>query len=190
MSEQMEILQGYVNDMLAVEHEMHQAFRRQKHSDTPSSHPASAQLIGRIEDTIDVHIAELRRVLQRLGGSESTLKAAVGKALGAAAGIYNELRSDRVSTMVRDDLTALNFAVACYQMLHTTALAMHDQPLADTALRHIKDFTPQIMDLSEVLPGAVLSDLERDQKVTADDSVAEEARKNTREAWTQGASIH
>lgn len=46
------------------------------------------------------------------------------------------------------------------------------------------------MDLSEVLPGAVLSDLEREQKVTADDSVAEEARKNTREAWTQGASVH
>jgi ferritin-like metal-binding protein YciE len=190
MSEQMEILQGYVNDMLAVEHEMHQAFRRQKHSHTPSSHPASAQLIGRIEDTIDVHIAELRRVLERLGGSESALKAAVGKALGAAAGIYNQIRSDRVSTMVRDDLTALNFAVACYQMLHTTALAMHDQSLADVALRHIKDFTPQIMDLSEVLPAAVLSDLEREQKVTADDSVAEEARKNTREAWTQGPSVH
>ena len=84
----------------------------------------------------------------------------------------------------------LNFAVACYQMLHTTALAMHDQPLADTALRHIKDFTPQIMDLSEVLPGAVISDLERERKVTADDSVAEEARKNTRAAWTGGASVH
>jgi len=33
--------------------------RRSGASDTPSSHPASAQLIGRIEDTIDVHIAEL-----------------------------------------------------------------------------------------------------------------------------------
>ena len=131
---------------------MHQVFRRQKHSDTPSSHPASAQLIGRIEDTIDAHIAELKRALERLGGSESTLKKAVGMALGAAAGIYNQVRSDRVSTMVRDDLTALNFAAACYQMLHTTALAMHDQPFADMALRHIKDFAPQIMDLSEVLP--------------------------------------
>lgn len=140
MTEQMDILQGYVNDMLAVEHEMHQAFRRQKHSDTPSSHPESARLIARIEDTIDAHIAELKRALESLGGSESMLKSAVGKALGAAAGIYNQVRSDRVSTMVRDDLTALNFAVACYQMLHTTALALHDQPLADTALRHIEDF--------------------------------------------------
>ncbi len=190
MTEQMEILQGYVNDMVAVEHEMHQAFRRQKHGETRSSHPASAQLIARIEDTIDAHLVELKRALERLGGSESVLKKAVGVALGTAAGLYNQVRSDRVSTMVRDDLTALNFAVACYQMLHTTALAMHDQPLADTALRHIKDFTPQIMDLSEVLPAAVLSDLMREQKVIADDSVADEARKNTREAWTQGASAH
>ena len=92
--------------------------------------------------------------------------------------------------VVRDDLTALNFAVACYQMLHTTALAMHDQPLADLALRHIKDFTPEIMDLSEVLPSVVLCDLEREKKISADESVAEEARKNTREAWMQGASVH
>src|SRR5215813_7465771 len=115
MSEQMEILQGFVNDMLAVEQEIHQAFRRQKHSDKPTVHPETAQLIARIEDTIDRHIADLRSALGRLGGSESALKRAVGAALGAIAGIYDQVRDEAVSRMVRDDLAALNFAVACYE---------------------------------------------------------------------------
>jgi hypothetical protein len=190
MSEQMEILQGYVNDMLAVEQEIHQAFRRQKHSDKPMVNPEAAQLIGRIEDTIDTHIAELKRALERLGGSESTLKKAVGAALGAVTGLYDQVRDETVSRMVRDDLAALNFAVACYQMLHTTALAMHDKPLADVALRHLEDFAPLIMDLSDVLPSVVLSELVRSGKVAADQTVAQEATRNTRNAWLQSASVH
>ncbi len=191
MSEQMDILQGYVNDMLAVENEIHQAFRRQKHSDKPGEvHPEAAQLIGRIEDTIDRHLVELKRALERLGGSESTLKQAVGIALGAIAGMYDKVRDETVSRMVRDDLTALNFAAACYQMLHTTALALHDKPLADIALKHLEDFAPLIMDLSQVLPAVVMSELVRDGKVTADASVAEESARNSRNAWTQSSTVH
>lgn len=64
------------------------------------------------------------------------------------AGVVDEIRDETVSRMVRDDLAALNFAAACYQMLHTTALAMHDKPLADLALKHLEDFAPLIMDLA------------------------------------------
>ena len=190
MSEQMEILQGYVNDMLAVEHEIHQAFSRQKHSDKSAIHPEAAQLIARIEDTIDRHIAELQRALERLGGSESALKRAVGTALGMIAGLVDQVRDETVSRMVRDDLAALNFAAACYQMLHTTALAMHDKPVADLALKHLEDFAPLIMDLSQVLPSVVLSELARDGKVAADASVAAEAARNARNAWQESATVH
>src|SRR5436190_7490896 len=101
MGEQMEILQGYVNDMLAVENEIHQAFRRQKHSSKPSTvDAAAAQLIARIEDTIDRHIADLKTALERIGGSESQLKKAVGAALGAVAGLYDQVRDETVARMV------------------------------------------------------------------------------------------
>ena len=190
MSEQMEILQGFVNDMLAVEHEIHNAFSRQKHSETPKRHPEAAQLIARIEDTIDRHIRDLQRELERLGGSESMLKKAVGVAMGAVAGLYDQVRDETVSRMVRDDLAALNFTVACYQMLHTTALAMHDQRLADLALGNLRDFTPLIMDLSQVLPSVVVQELAEKNTVTVDESVAEEARKSQKEAWWEPATVH
>lgn len=190
MSEQMEILQGYVNDMLAVEHEIHNAFSRQKHSDTPKRHPEAAQLIARIEDTIDRHLVELKRALERLGGTESALKKAVGAAMGAVAGLYDQVRDETVSRMVRDDLAALNFAVACYQMLHTTALAMHDQALADVALKHLRDFTPLIMDLSQVLPSVVVAELAADNQITLDPSVATEAAEAQKKAWWEPATVH
>ncbi|MEO6028234.1 MAG: DUF892 family protein [Candidatus Binatia bacterium] len=190
MSDQMEILQGFVNDMLAVEPEIHNAFSRQKHSDKPKAHPEAAHIIARIEETIDGHIVELQRTLERIGGSESTLKKAVGVALGAVAGLYDQVRDEVVSRMVRDDLAALNFTVACYQMLHTTALAMHDQALADVALKHLKDFTPLIMDLSQVLPSVVVSELAADNQITIDASVAEEAVESQKKAWEEPATVH
>ena len=191
MGEQMEILQGYVNDMLAVENELHQAFRRQKHSATPASVNAeAAQLIARIEDTIDRHLVDIKVALERVGGTESQLKKAVGAALGVVAGLYDQVRDEKVSRMVRDDIAALNFAAACYQMLHTTALAMHDQRLADLALKHLEDFTPLIMDLSQVLPAVVLNELAQAGVVAADASVAEEAARNSRNAWTQSPTVH
>jgi hypothetical protein len=46
------------------------------------------------------------------------------------------------------------------------------------------------MDLSQVLPSVVLSELVRAGKVAADQSVAAEAARNTRNAWMQSSSVH
>ena len=67
---------------------------------------------------------------------------------------------------------------------------MHDKPLADLAIRHLEDFAPLIMDLSDVLPSVVLSELVRAGKVVADNTVAQEAARNARNAWMQSASVH
>jgi len=115
---------------------------------------------------------------------------AVEVALGAVAGLYDHLREEPVSRMVRDDLAALNFTVACYQMLHTTALAMHDQALADVALQHLKDFTPLIWTLSQVLPSVVVSELAAENQITIDASVAAEAVESQKKAWDQPATVH
>jgi len=79
MSDQMKLLQGYVNDMLAVETELHEAFRRQKRDNTGLRRFTVAhQIVSRTEDTIDRHLSALRDALKRLGSDESTLKKAVG----------------------------------------------------------------------------------------------------------------
>jgi hypothetical protein len=189
--QQLDILQGYVNDMLAVEKEIHQAFSHQKHDQKPQKFPAAGQLIARIEDTIDRHIEELEQCQQRLGADESALKKAVGAVMGAAAGLYDRIRQDdSVSRMLRDDYAALCFAIVCYEMLHTTALAMRNQTVADMALRHMRDFTPMVTDMSDVIPHVLVEELASEGKLPLDRSVAERAAENAREAWMQGSSLH
>ena len=189
-SKQNEMLVGYMNDMLAVERELHAVFRRQKEDARVKRYPNSAALLARIEDTIDEHLRGLGQGLQRLGGDESMLKKAVGAVLGVAGGLYDAVRTDdKVSRMLRDDYTALNFATICYEMLHTTALALREKQTADLALAHLKDFTPLIVELSDEMPRLLIRELTDEGKTPADANAAEQAARNTREAWS-GASAH
>lgn len=186
MAEQLAALQGCVNDMLAVETEHHASFRRQKDDEEIGRHGEAHRLISCAEDVLDRHLASLKDCLQRLGGKESVVKQAVGQVLGAAAGIYNKVRSgETASRALRDDYAALCFGTVCYEMLHATALAMKDDRTADLALRNLRDLPPLIMAISEAIPAVLLQELAEDGTVSLDPSVAEDAVRNTHAAWAK-----
>lgn len=191
MADQITDLRGYVNDMLAVETEFHSTFRRQKDDDQIRECTEAHQLIARTEDIIDRHLVGLKACLTRLGGKESAVKKAVGGVLGVAAGIINTVRSDEsASRALRDDYAALCFGTICYEMLHTTALAMKDQQTADLALGNLKDFAPLIMAISNMMPTVLVRELADARKVTPDTSVAVDAARNTRAAWAEASEAN
>jgi ferritin-like metal-binding protein YciE len=186
MTTAQETLSGYVNDMLAVEREIHQAMRRQKNDERVKRFPAVAMLIANIEDTIDGHIERLGEALARIGANESAIKKAVGTVLGVVGGLYDKVRQDdKVSRLVRDDYAALCFAIVCYEMLHTTALALGDDRVADMAIRHLADYAAAITRVSDVIPRLVVQELAAEAKVPADEKVAEVAVRHVRDAWQQ-----
>jgi len=189
MQGELEILQGYVADMLAVEREIHQAFSRQKHDDHTRKFAAAGQLISRVEDTIDRHIKELETCLKKIDGEESAVKKAVGAVTGFAGGLVEKLRNeDKVSRMLRDDYTALGFATVCYEMLHTTALATQNHEVAELALSHLKAYAPFIMQMADVIPEVVIQELSSEGKIVADHRVAEDAVRNMHSAWEQSSA--
>ena len=195
MDDRMETLRGYVNDMLAVERDLHAAFRRHKEDRAVKTYPTAVAALQQIEDSTDMHIVDLQRCLERLGTSESQLKAAVGAVLGAVAGIYGKIRDDRVSRMVRDDYTALSFAIVCYEMLHTTALALGNDEVAILALSHLRDYTPGVMALTRVVPEVITDELTREGKMQGNGSIARRAADNVIQAWqttapSEGAGAH
>ena len=191
MADQNEELQGYVNDMLAVETEMHNAIRSQKEDDRVRRHGAAHQVIARTEEVIDRHMASLKDCLERLGGGESKMKKAIGGVVGAAAGLYDKVRGgESVSRNLRDDYTALCFASVCYEMLHTTALAMKDARTAELALRNLKDLPPLVLAFTEVIPAVVVEELGAQKTIRPDASVAADAVRNTRAAWTEASPTH
>jgi len=184
MATSKEILAGYINDMLAVERDLHAAFRRQKDDACVERNEPARQLIAEVEDLVDVHVQQLSECLRRLGTTESALKKTIGSVTGVVAALYDKMRpNERVSRMLRDDYTALHFALVCYEMLHLTALGLKHSEVADLALRHYTDFTAPIIAITDALPEVLSQELSEEEKITADGSLIYRAVQNIRAAW-------
>ncbi|HEU5100126.1 MAG TPA: hypothetical protein VFU22_13955 [Roseiflexaceae bacterium] len=184
MRDAKDILQQYVSDMIALDKHIKEAIERQLGDDRLQHFPEAAKVVNTINRTLDAHLIGLNGQLKTLGGEASgPVKEAVSAIAGVAAGLYNKVRHDPASKMLRDDYTALSLAAISYTMLHTTALALQKQPLADLAQRCLKDITPIIVDISQVIPSVVLKDLE-DNQVLIDRAVGQEAVRKTQQAWS------
>jgi hypothetical protein len=185
MSERQETLQQYVSDMLALERHIHEAIRRQRDDENVRRHVEAHTLISRIEALLDEHIEHLERHVQSLGGEPmAPVKNAVTAVAGVAAGLYDKVRSEAVSKMLRDDYTAMGLAAISYTMLHTTGLAMTDHQTADLALRHLYHWTPLIVEISEIIPLVVVRELADDGAMLSP-QVGQEAVRNTQQAWSR-----
>ena len=180
-----DILNGYATDMHAVEKHILEAIERQYSDDDVKKYPEANRLIGEIKATMQRHIAALEPYIEAKDGDlKDAVKGAAFKALGVAAGFWDQIRQqDEVSRMIRDDYAALSFAAVCYHMLHTTALALKDQRLADLSGNHLKDITPLIVDASKTICLVVAREL-ADEDKAIDGSVGPKAVKNTQEAWS------
>lgn len=184
MRDAKDILQQYLSDMIALDGHIHEAIERQLGDDRLKQFPDASKVVNTLHTTLDTHITGLKAQLTALGGGASgPVKEAVSAIAGVAAGLYDKVRRDPVSKMLRDDYTALSLAAISYTMLHTTGLALQNQQIADLAQRYLKDVTPIIVDISQVIPGVVVQDLQ-DNEAQIDPTVAKEAVSKTQAAWS------
>jgi len=184
MRSENDILRQYLSDMVALDEHIVQALERQLGDDRIEQFPEARQLIGTIRRTLGTHVEGLRKHVDGLGGEESgPLKEAVSMVAGVAAGLYDKVRHDPVSKMLRDNYTALSLAAIAYTMLHTTGLALKNSAVADTALGYLKEVTPLVMQLSRVIPPVVVKDL-ADNEVRLDQTAGAEAVRRTQAAWS------
>ena len=176
-------LQMYVNDMHALQKHILEAVEHQYADERVKDDTLTFDVIGKIKSTLTHQVEDLQGEITRLGsgGVMATAKAAVTTVLGTFAGLYDKVRKDPVSRMLRDNYTALNMASFSYTQLHTTALAYHDDPVAKIALEHLQALTPLIIHLNEVVPHVVVKELQDDGPI--DRSVAPTAVSNTQHAW-------
>jgi ferritin-like metal-binding protein YciE len=184
LKERNDTLQKYVSDMIAVEDHIATAVKRQaEHEEIYKHHPQASQIINNIAQMTEQHAKHLESHLQSMGGDNAKgLKEVASAALGAVAGMYDKVRTESVSKMLRDDYTALNLAAVSYTMLHTTGLALHDQRTADLALQHLKHYTSIIMQINQIIPNVVVNDLRNDVPSVNESSI-QQAMQNTQDAW-------
>ncbi len=179
------ILNTYVTDMKAVETHIHEAVARQIDTDETRKYPEAVRVLTALKTTLEAHTASLSAYNDSTegGGFLESAKEALGSALGVAAGLYDKIRTDTVSRMIRDSYTATSLAAISYHMLYTTALGLKEERLATLALTNLKGLTPILVDLSKVICTVVASELDDEDKVyTA--SVGEQAVTDTQTAWS------
>ena len=182
--ERAETLQKYVSDMMAVEEHIGSAVKRQAEDENLSKqNPQARQIINSLVQITERHEQELKSHLESIGGDTGkSIKEVATAALGSLAGLYDKVRTEAVSKMLRDDYTAVNLAAIGYTMLHTTGLAFNDQATASLALRYLKDYTPIIMQFNEIIPSVVVAEL-RDSGTMVNESAIQQAVSNTQAAW-------
>jgi hypothetical protein len=69
-------------------------------------------------------------------------------------------------------------------MLHTTGLALNHSGVANMALAALKEMTPLVVKISQVIPGIVVQDL-AEEEVQIAPGVEAQAVQNTQVAWSR-----
>ncbi len=180
-----DILRDYVGDMVAVQNHCLESIKRQIVDDKFKRFPEAHDVLAKVENILNAQQLTLDRCLDALdGGVGAAIKKAASTAAGAISGLYGKLRpEDPVSRSLRDDYVALNLLAVSYTMLHTTALALNNAPVADMAIKHLNQITPFIVELNRIIPLVVATELSDENKII-DPSIWKKAQENSQKAWS------
>ena len=178
-------LGAYLSNLCALERCLFETVQMQIQDEQVIGHTKSGILLGKLLSVHKTHLETLEEMIAKNGdfGRSLIAKEAVAAITGTLAGAAEIFRTARLSRLLRDDYTALSYAAMTYTMLHTAALAAANAPIADLALRHLRELTPLIVQLSTILPEAVLYEL-KDPSGKLDKGVARAALENTHRAWS------
>ena len=182
-----EAINSYVTDMLALEDHIEKAVKGQL-ADL-KDYPEVLAELRQIHLKVEHHISDLRMLSDRrnAAGVVESVKRAGAAVAGAAAGLIDLLRSEGLPKNLRDDYTAFNLASIGYVMLHTTALALDDQEVAELSLQHFRDYADTVVRFNRLVPAAVVRYLQQ-EGLQARAEAVQLANQHVEEAWKQTAA--
>lgn len=183
MSERIDTIQKHTADQLALQKHILEALSHQRDSTKLKKMPEANELVIKIGRTLERHAQELEEMASTYDASQSMLKKLVSQAFGNVAGLYDQVRDQQVSRMLRDNYTALSLASMGYTAYHAFGLAVNEDRIADLSLRHLKDLTPLLVEISKRLPSVVVDETKNDHDFPVDVNAAAQAVDNTQEAW-------
>jgi len=181
-----EAINSYIGDMLALEDHIEKAIKSQL-ADL-KDYPDVVTELRHVHGQVEHHISDLRALSDRrnAGGVAEAVKRAGSAVAGAAAGLIELVRSEGLPKNLRDDYTAFNLANVGYLMLHTTALALGDQEVADLGRQHFRDYAEAILRFDALVPAAVVRYLQEEGLPATD--VVSQVNRTVQEAWDQATA--
>ncbi len=186
-AEPKDTLDSYITDMLALEEHIAKAVDAQL-ADLRKEHPAFADTFSKASSKTAQHIGALNalktsRHIDAGSSVADVVKRAGSMVAGLGAAAIDLVRGDeKLSKNLRDDYTAYSLASIGYQMLFTTAIALHDDEVTGHARSHFTDYAQIVMDLSRAIPNAVIEDLKAQQLPVRGDA-GDLVQKEIKEIW-------
>jgi ferritin-like metal-binding protein YciE len=177
-----EAVNSYLTDMLSLEEHIEKAVRGQLND--LQDYPEVTRDLQQVLRKAERHISDLKEITERrrASGITDAIKRAGSVVLGAGAAAVDLVRTEGLPKNLRDDYTAFSLATIGYLMLHTTALALQDQEVADLAREHFADYAHAVTLLHNVVPGAVVRFLQEDG-LPVNQGVLPEISRTIEEIW-------
>jgi hypothetical protein len=151
--------------MLAIEESFDRALTSQI-DDFDVTHPETALHLRYIHSYVTSHIAQLRDVRGRSGTLRGRLGEGFRRAGMMLAGMGESaiefVRNDTLPDQLRKDCSAASLAYAGYRMLFTTASALRAGDTCRMAAEFLADYSRITLILQDLLPDAVVTQLEAD----------------------------
>jgi hypothetical protein len=173
----------YLGDLSAVLRHCAEVIERQTTAPCVTEDPGMADMLRRTHAVLAIQLGSLDLRLKELDG-RATLKEAVTTITGFLAGLYDKMRSETLSRMLRDDFAALHFAYACQTMMIATAEACGDHATAQLVSQQQQQLPDLIRKFGDLIPVAVVSDLRKDSVPIVNPNAADTAIDSTRSAWS------
>lgn len=176
-------LRKYASDLLSLQSLFISSLGKQLEADSLHQKEAK-ELLNQIRDTLREQKPELEARLSHLGGNlKDSAKSKLAEFTGAATGMFDTVRNDPISKMLRDDYALLSMMIVGYKMLMTTAMAGNDEQLVKITEKHLNRLAQLITETSKVVPLVVASELELDPGRAG--TIGKQAVERTHRAWSQ-----
>jgi ferritin-like metal-binding protein YciE len=148
-----ETLIGWLNDAYAMEKGLVQVL--ENHADDVKDRPEMYRKIAQHLEQTKMHAERVRECVERLGGSVSTVKTAMGAVSGFFQGRSTGASPDELVKNALSDYAAEHFEIASYRALITAARLLGENQVVQVCEAILRDEQDMANWLEQSLPNVV-----------------------------------
>lgn len=153
MREPRETLISWLNDAYALERSLVEVL--ENHAKDAKDHPEAARRITQHLEETKMHAERVKECVERLGGSTSSVKTAMGKVSGFFQGLSTGTAPDEMVKNALSDYAAEHFEIASYRALIAGARALGETEVARVCENILRDEENMAKWLESQLPTMV-----------------------------------
>lgn len=153
-------LRRHVAQIVALEGDIAAALEHQW--EKGPAHPETAAAVRRYHKLASSHREALKAHLERLDGDNSEPTETTVASLFGAVGEAEGVRTQTLSSVLRDNYTAFNYAAISYAAVCEMGLRLYDPPLREMAWRHLRAYAEAAQQINQLIASVVAWELEQE----------------------------